>query len=205
MAWASRAWAVARAWSLDAAIALSLTLVAVALLTSDAYVEVPFLRNRLAVLHLLPVLTAMALGFPLVDRTPWLTLLSPHPALRQPLLRLGAVILVSLPLVAVLVALGWTLAAASVVLGFVGVVAPCAALLRLWYWAPMFGVLVAWAFQGPGRLAGVVGPEWRLFSAAALLLGGSLYVAAEAARVRRVVRGAPADSEEGRALDTIRP
>lgn len=201
----AHAWAVARAWSLDGALAVSLGLAAAALLTSDTYVELPFLRNRLAVLHLMPVLAGMALGFPLVDRLPELALLSPRSPARLPALRLAAVVLVSLPLPAALVALGWTTAGASVVLGFVGVAAASAALLHLWYWAPMFGVLVAWAYQGQGTFAGVAGPEWAVPAMVALTLGGSVYVATEAWRVRRIVRGVGAESEDGLALDTIRP
>lgn len=200
-----RAWAVARAWSLDGALMVSIGLALAALLTSDAYVELPFLRNRLAVLHLMPVLAGMALGFPLVDRLPELALLSPRSPARVPTLRFAAVVLVALPVPAALVTLGWTTAGASVVLGFVGIAAASAALLRLWYWAPMFGVLVAWAYQGQGYLAGRAGPEWGLPALIALGLGGSVYVVAEAWRVRRVVRGVGAESEEGRAIDTIRP
>lgn len=200
-----RVWAVVRAWSLDGALMTSLGLAAVALATSDAYVELPFLRNRLAVLHLMPVLAGMALGFPLVDRMPELALLSPRSPARLPALRFGAVVLVALPVPAALVALGWTTAGASVVLGFVGIAAASAAVLRLWYWAPMFGVLVAWAYQGQGYLSGVAGPEWGMPALVALGLGGGAYVAAEAWQVRRVVQGVGAESEDGRALDTIRP
>jgi hypothetical protein len=202
---ATRAVAVARAWSLDGALAVSVGLAVAALVTSDTYVELPFLRNRLAMLHLMPVLAGMALGFPLVDRMPELAVLSPRSALRLPALRVAAVALVSLPVAGALVALGWTVGGASVVLGFVGVAAACAAVLRLWYWAPMFAVLVAWAYQGPGYLSGVAGPEWGEPALASLALGAALYVAVEAWRVRRVVRGVGEDSEEGRALDTIRP
>ena len=205
MTWVLRGWSVARAWSLDGAFVMSLGLAAAALLTSDAYVELPFLRNRLAVLHLMPVLAGMALGFPLVDRMPELALLSPRSPARLPALRFAAVVLVALPVPAALVALGWSTAGASVVLGFVGIAAASAAVLRLWYWAPMFGVLVAWAYQGQGYLAGVAGPEWGRPAAVALALGGSIYVAAEAWRVHRVVRGVGAESEDGPALDTIRP
>lgn len=200
-----RVWAVARAWSLDGALVVALGLAAAALLTSDAYVELPFLRNRLAVLHLMPVLAAMALGFPLVDRMPELALLSPRSAARLPALRFGAVVLVALPVPAALVAVGWTAAGASVVLGFVGIAAASAAVLRLWYWAPMFGVLVAWAYRGQGYLAGAAGPEWRTPALVALGAGGALYVLVETHRVRRVVRGLAAESEEGHAVDTMRP
>lgn len=201
----ARVWSVARAWSLDGALAVSIGLALVAMLNSDAFVELPFLRNRLAVQHLMPVLAAMALGFPLVDRMPELALLSPRSPARLPALRFAAVVLVALPVPAALVALGWTTAGASVVLGFVGIAAASAALLRLWYWAPMFGVLVAWAYQGQGYLAGVAGPEWGMPALVALGLGGSVYVAVEAWRVRRVVRGVGAESEDGHAVDTIRP
>ena len=205
MASARRAWAVARAWSLDAALGTSILLALVALVTSDAYVELPFLRNRIAVLDLLPVLAATALGFPLVDRMPGLGLLSPRAPVWQPTLRLGAVALASLPVAATLAALGWTAAGASVVLGFVGVAAACAAVLRLWYWAPMFGVLVAWGYRRPGGLAAVAGAEWSTVSLVALALGGAGYVAVEASRVRRAVRGVAAESDPARALDTIPP
>lgn len=200
-----RVWSVARAWSLDGALAVSLGLAAAALLTSDAYVELPFVRNRLAVLHLMPVLAGMALGFPFVDRMPELALLSPRSAVRLPALRFAAVVVVALPVPAALVALGWTPAGASVVLGFVGIAAASAAVLRLWYWAPMFGVLVAWAYQGEGYLGGMAGPEWGRPAAISLALGGVVHVAIEAWRVHRVVRGVGAESEEGRGLDTIRP
>lgn len=196
---------MARAWSLDGALMVALGLAVAALLTSDVVVELPFLSNRLAVLHLMPVLAGMALGFPLVDRMPELAVLSPRTPLRMPALRLTGVVLVALPVPGALVALGWTPQGASVVLGFVGVAAACAAVLRLWYWAPMFGALVAWAYQGDGYLTGVVGPEWCLPSLLGLALGGGLYIAVEAWRVRRVVRGLAAESEEGLALDTIRP
>lgn len=201
----ARGWAVARAWSLDGALAVSLGLAAAALLTSDAYVELPFLRNRLAVLHLMPVLAGMALGFPLVDRMPELALLAPRSPMRLPALRMGCLVLVSLPVPAALVALGWSVGGASTVLGFVGIAAASAALLRLWYWAPMFGVLVAWGYASPDRLSGVAGPEWRTPALLALAVGGSLYVAVEAWRVRRVVRGVGAESDDGHAVDTIRP
>lgn len=200
-----RIWAVARAWSLDGALVVALGLAAATLLTSDAYVELPFLRNRLAVLHLMPVLAGMALGFPLVDRMPELALLSPRPVAWLPALRFGTVVLIALPVPAALVAVGWTTAAASVVLGFVGIAAASAAVLRLWYWVPMFGLLVAWAYQGQGHLVEAAGPEWRTPALVALGAGGALYVVVEACRVRRVVRGAGAESEEGRAVDTIRP
>lgn len=201
----ARVWSVARAWSLDGALAVSIGLALVAFLNSDAYVELPFLRNRLAVQHLMPVLAAMALGFPLVDRMPELALLSPRSTVRLPTLRFAAVVLVALPVPAALVVLGWTLAGASSVLGFVGIAAASAAVLRLWYWAPMFGVLVAWAYQGQGYLVGVAGPEWGMPALVTLALGGSVYVAVEARRVRRVVRGVGAESEDGRVVDTIRP
>lgn len=205
MASVRRAWAVARGWSLDAALGMSILLALVALVTSDAYVELPFLRNRIAVLHLLPVLAAMALGFPLVDRMPELSLLSPRSAARQPALRMVAVTLASLPVTAALAGLGWSLPGATVVLGFVGIVAPCAALLGLWYWAPMFAVLLAWAYGRPAGLTAVAGPEWRTASLASLVLGGTIYVAIEAWRIRRMVRGVGAESDPGGALDTIRP
>lgn len=200
-----RVWAIARTWSLDAALAVAVAVGVVALTTSGVYLEVPFLRNRTTVLHVVPVLAAMALGFPLVDRLAELSLLAPRPAMRLPLIRVAAVATTGLPVMLALVLVGWTPAGASVVLGFLGLAAASAALLRLWYWAPMFVVMVAWAHQRPAHLAAQAGDGWLVASLATLLAGAVVHVAVEAARVRRAVRGVSAESAPEQDLDTIRP
>lgn len=185
-----RAGAVARTWGLGAALAVSLALAGVALVAGDAYVELPVFENRTTVLNALPVLAAMALGFPMVDRWPELTRVAGWSPLRLPVLRLAAVTLVSVPVPLALVAAGWRLSAAAVVLGLVGVAALAVAALGLWYWVPMFGVLVAWVQLRPAYLEVSAGLAWLAGSIGALLLGGAGYVLVEAVRVRRQVSAA---------------
>ncbi len=192
---ARRALAVARAWGLGGGLALALALAGVAGLAGDVYVELPVIENRTTVLNALPVLTATALGYPMVDRWPELTRLVGWSPARLFAARLLAVVAVSLPVPLALVAAGWTPRAASVVLGFVGVAALLVAVLGLWYWVPMFGVLVAWVQVRPAYLEVSASTGWLVGSLGTLLLGGAGYVAAESWRVRRAVR----------ALDTIRP
>ncbi len=190
MAWASvrRGHAVARAWGLMASAGLCVGLGAVALIATDAYVDLPLLRNRTTVLHLLPVLAATAAGFPLVDRTPDLTLVSSrHPAV-LPIWRLAGTAAAMLPTVAGLVAAGWTVAGASVALGFVGVAALAAGVLRLWYWAPMLVAVVLWAHLRPPYLAVAAGWGWAGASLLMLVVGGAACAATQAHRVRRATQ-----------------
>lgn len=195
---------VAGCWGLGAALVASLALCAVGVLAGDVYVELPFLRNKTILLHLLPVLSAMALGFGLVDRTPELTLLAPAPV-RLPLLRLAGTVAVALPVLVTLVAAGWTLAGASVVLAMLGLAALSAALLRLWYWVPFFAIVVGWAQARSPAAAATAGPGWLLVSLGVLAAGGAAYVLVEAWRVRRVIHGDDARTRGGRDLDTMRP
>lgn len=192
---ARRVLAVARAWGLGGGLAVSLALAGVATIAGDAAVELPVIENRTTVLNALPVLTAAALGYPMVDRWPELTRLVAWSPARLFALRLLAVALVALPVPVALVAGGWTARAASVVLGFVGVAALLVTVLGLWYWVPMFGVLVAWVQVRPAYLEVTASTAWVVGSFGVLLLGGAGYVATEAWRVRRQVR----------ALDTMRP
>lgn len=192
---ARRVLAVARAWGLGGGLAVSLALAGVATIAGDAAVELPVIENRTTVLNALPVLTAAALGYPMVDRWPELTRLVAWSPARLFALRLLAVALVALPVPVALVAGGWTARAASVVLGFVGVAALLVTVLGLWYWVPMFGVLVAWVQVRPAYLEVTASTAWVVGSFGLLLLGGAGYVATEAWRVRRQVR----------ALDTMRP
>lgn len=196
--------AVVGCWGLGAALVASLGLCVVGSLAGDVYVELPFLRNKTVVLHLIPVLSAMALGFGLVDRTPGLTLLAPVP-LRLPLLRLAGTLVVALPVLGTLVGAGWTLAGASVVLGMLGLAALSAALLRLWYWVPFFGLVVGWAQARSPVAAATAGPGWLLLSLGVLAAGGAAYVLVETWRVRRVIHGDDARTRGGRDLDTMRP
>lgn len=161
-----------------------------ALVAGDAYVELPVFENRTTVLNALPVLAAMALGYPMVDRWPELTGVAGWSLLRLPTLRLAAVVVVSVPVQLALVAAGWRVSAAAVVLGLVGVAAVAVAALGLWYWVPMFGVLVAWVQLRPAYLEVSAGPGWLAGSIGTLLLGGVAYVLVEAARVRRQVSAA---------------
>lgn len=204
MASPDRARVVARVWGLPAALVASLALCTVVVLAGDVWVEVPLLRNQITLLHLVPALTGMALGFPLVDRTPDLTLLAVAPG-RLPMLRLMAVVAVSSPVIVVLMAAGWTWAGASVVLGFVGFAALAAGMLRLAYWVPFFAVVVTWGQLRAPWEAAAAGPWWLVGSLGSLVAGGASYVAIGAWRVRRVVRGGDAKSGCGHGLDTIRP
>jgi len=185
MAWASRAPAVSRAWGLVAALGASVVLSLGVLATGDTPLALPFLANPTTVLHLMPVLGATAVGFPLVDRWPELTLLAPGNPARLAALRLAGSAGAALPLVAALVGAGWTVAGASVVLGFVGVAALVVPLLRLWYWAPMLGVVLLWAQLRPAYLAATAAPVWLAIAGAAFSVGGAAYVVAEAVRVQR--------------------
>lgn len=179
--------AVVRGWGLGAALVAALALCVVGSLAGDVYVDLPFLGDRTIILHLLPVLTGMALGFPLVDRTPELTLLAPG-SLRLPVLRLVGTLVVALPVLGTLLAAGWTAPGASVVLGMLGITALSAAVLGLWYWVPFFGVVVAWV-QGRSPMdAAGAGAGWLAASLGALALGGAAYLVLSTLRVRRQVR-----------------
>lgn len=191
----ARCAAVLRAWGLVAALAAAAGLTLLALVAGDVYVDLPVMGRKLTVLHLLPVLTAMAVSFPLVDRTPDVTLQAGRSVLTISACRLVAVAVVALPVPAALVAGGWTVGGAATVLGFVGVAAVAAAVLGLWYWAPLLVAMVAWLKLRPPYLVEAAGTDWLLLSLAALVGGGAIHVAIEGWRVRRVVR----------ALDTIRP
>lgn len=192
---ASRVPAVARAWGLDVGLGVALALAGVALLAGDAAVELPVIQNRTTVLNALPVLAATALGYPLVDRWPELSRLAGRSPAGLPVLRLLAVVAVSLPVPVALVAAGWTARAAVVVLGFAGVVALLVTVLGLWYWVPMFGVLVAWVQLRPAYLEVTASPAWLAGSLGVLVAGGAGYVLVETWRVRRAVRS----------LDIMRP
>lgn len=185
MAWARRGLAVARAWGLGAAFGAGVLMMLGSLGTGDTPLALPVLGNPTTVLHLMPVLGAVAVGFPLVDRWPELTRLAPARPWRQPVLRLLGCATAALPLVGGLVAVGWTLAGASVVLGFLGVVALGVPLLRLWYWAPMLGVVLLWAQLRPAYLAATAAPVWLAIAGAAFSVGGAAYVVAETVRVQR--------------------
>lgn len=186
---------MARAWGLGGGLAVALALAVVATIAGDLSVELPIIENRTTVLNALPVLTATALGYPMVDRWPELTRVVGWSPARLFALRLLAVALVSLPVPIALVAAGWTARAATVVLGFVGVAALLVTVLGLWYWVPMFGVLVAWVQVRPAYLEVTASTAWLVGSLGLLLLGGAGYVVVETWRVRRQVR----------ALDTMRP
>lgn len=182
--------AVVRCWGLGAAFFAALGLCIVGSLAGDVYVDLPLLADRTIVIHLLPVLTGMALGFPLVDRTPELTLLAPV-SHRLPVLRLVGTLVVSLPVLVTLLAAGWTSAGASVVLGMLGLAALSAAVLGPWYWVPFFGVVVAWVQVRSPEAAATAGPGWLPVSLGAFALGGAAYVVLSTLRVRRQVRVRP--------------
>lgn len=170
---------------LAAALAAAVTVAMGALITGDTPLALPMAGNPTTVLHLMPVLGAVVVGFPLVDRWPELTLLSQAPPACHPALRLGGCVTAALPVPVALGATGWTAAGASVVLGFVGVVALVVPLLRLWYWAPMLVVIMAWVRLRDPHRAVVAGEEWWAVSLAALALGGGAYVIVETVRLRR--------------------
>ena len=199
MAWTrpalARCAAVLRAWGLVAALGSAAALALLALVAGDVYVELPVMGRKLTVLHLLPVLTAMAVSFPLVDRTPDLTLQAGRSVLAMSVFRLVTVAVVALPVALALVAGGWPAGGAAAVLGFVGLAAVAAAVLGLWYWAPLLVAMVAWLRLRPPYLVETAGTDWLLLSLVTLVGGGAVHVAIEGWRVRRVVRG----------LDTIRP
>lgn len=191
-------------WGLGAALVAAVALCVVGGLAGDVYVALPFLRNKTIVAHLLPVLTAMALGFVLVDRMPELTLLAPVP-LRMSLLRLAGAVLVALPVLVTLTAAGWTVAGASVVLGMLGVAALSAGLLGPWYWVPFFVIVVGWAQGRSPVAAATAGPGWLLVSLALLVGGGGSYLAIGWWRVRRLIHATGARTEGRCDLDTMRP
>ena len=207
MAWDDRHAAVVRSWGLDVALAIGLLLAAVVLVVGDVLVELPMLRDQIRILHVLPALAAVVLPFPLVDRTPGLTLVAARSPAALSLLRLGGVVLASLPVPAALLAGGWTLPAALVGVAFVGIAAAACAFLGLWYWAPMLGLLVVWMQWGSREREAVytAGWPWLVVDLALLAAGGGAYVAVETARVRRRVRAAGTSSETRRGADTIRP
>lgn len=191
----TRGLAVVRAWGFVAALVATAALALLAAVAGDVYVELPVLGNKTTMLHLLPVLTAMAASFPLVDRMPGITLQAGRSVAGMSALRVIGIAVVALPVAVALVAGGWSVGGAAAVLGFVGLAAVAAALLGLWYWAPLLVVMVAWLKLRPPYLAEAAGTDWLLLSLATLLAGAVVYVAIESWRVRRVVR----------AVDTIRP
>lgn len=190
-----RALAVLRAWGLVPALLSAAGLALLAVVAGDVYVELPVIRNKMTMLHLLPALTAMAGAFPLVDRTPGVTLQAGRAVAGLAALRVTGVAVVALPVAVALVVGGWTVGGAAAVLGFVGVAAVGAALLGLWYWAPLLLMMAAWLKLRPPYLAEAAGTDWLLLSLASLLAGAAVYIAIECWRVRRVVS----------AVDTIRP
>ncbi len=205
MAWDNRYVAVLRSWGLGVALGAGLVLAAASLLVGDVYVDLPMLRDQIRILHVFPGLAALVLPVPLVDRTPSLTLMTMRSPAVLSLLRLGGVVLASLPVVAALLLVGWTLPAALVVIGFVGGAAVVCSLVGLWYWAPMLGLLVVWLQWGSREQAFTAGWLWLVADLAALVVGGGAYVAVETARVRLRVRTAGTSSESRRPADTIRP
>lgn len=194
-----------RAWGLGGGLAVAGALAGVALVAGDVYVELPLVENRTTVLHALPVLTATALGYPMVDRWPDLSLVAGRPPARLFALRLLAVVVLSVPVLLALVAAGWTVPAATVVLAATGVAALLVAVLGLWYWVPMFGVLVAWVQLRPSYLLEGRGAVVLAGTMLVLAAGGAAYVAIGAGRVRRAVRATGAESEVGADLATMRP
>lgn len=204
MAWDSRRVAVVRSWGLGVALAAGLFFAAASLLVGDVYVELPMVRDQVRILHVFPGLAAVVLPFPLVDRTSGLTLVAARSPAALALLRLGGVVLTSFPVAAALLAVGWTLPAALVVLGFIGVAATACALVGLWYWAPMLGLLVVWLQWGSREEVFTAGWPWLVADLAVLVVGGGTYVAIETARVRLRVRSAGTSSESRRRADTIR-
>lgn len=205
MAWDSRHVAVVRCWGLDVALVCGLLLAAVVLVVGDVFVELPMLRDQVRILHVLPALAAVVLPFPLVDRTPGLTLVAARSPGCLSLLRLGGVVLTSLPVPIALLAGGWSLSSALVSVGFVGIAAAACAFLGLWYWAPMLGLLVGWLQVGSREAVSTAGWPWLVADLALLVAGGGVYVVVETARARRSVRAAGTSSETGRGADTIRP
>lgn len=205
MAWDRRRVAVLRAWGLGVAAASGGILAAMTLLLGDVYIGLPMLRDQVRILHVLPGLAALVLPFPLVDRTPFLTLMTVRSPAVLSLLRLCGVVLAGLPLVAALLVVGRTLPAALVVVGFIGVAAGTCAVLGLWYWAPMLCLLVGWLQGGSGEEAFRAGWPWLVADLAVLVVGGGAYVAVESGRVRLRVREVGTSSGSGRGADTIRP
>lgn len=203
MAWDSRVLSVVRAWGLGVALLVALSLGGAALLAGDVYVDLPGVPDIVAVLHLFPGLVAMALAFPLVDRTPEWTLLSARGPVPLLLGRLAGVLALATLVAACVRAAGWSVAGTGVVLGFVGVAALASAVLGLWYWAPVLGLTYGWV-QWPARDEAVrAGPAWAALWLVVLLAGGAGYVLVEASRVRRQVGGAGSGARCR--ADTIRP
>lgn len=205
MAWDRRHVTVVRAWGLGVAAACGGLLAAVTLLLGDVYVDLPMVRDQVRILHILPGLAALVLPFPLLDRTPFLTLMSVRSPAALSVVRLCGVVLASVPVALALLLVGWTLPAALVVVGFIGVAAGACAAFGLWYWAPMLCLLIVWLQWGSREDVFSAGWAWLVADLGALALGGGAYVAVETARVRRKVRAAGTSSESRRRADTIRP
>ncbi|MFC7502569.1 hypothetical protein ACOACQ_05435 [Nocardioides sp. CPCC 206347] len=205
MAWDRRCFAVIRAWGLGVSLVAGVVLAGVVLVVGDVYLDLPALRDRVRIVHVFPGLAAVVLPFPLVDRTPGLTLLSVRPPAVLALLRLGGVLLTSAPVVVAVLLVGWTLPGALVVVAFVGIAAAACALAGLWYWVPMMGLLVVWLQWGSREQVVTAGWVWLVADLAVLVVGGIGYVAIGARRVRRVVREVGTSSGSGRPADTIRP
>ncbi|WP_182377499.1 hypothetical protein [Nocardioides sp. WS12] len=205
MAWDRRRVAVIRAWGLAAGLAAGVVLAGVTLVVSDVYLDLPTLRDRVRIVHVFPGLAAVVLPFPLVDRTPGLTLMSARPPVVLALFRLGGVLLTSAPVVAALLLVGWTLPGALVVVAFLGIAAAACALAGLWYWVPMMGLLVVWLQWGSREEVVHAGGVWLSVDVALFVVGSALYVALECGRVRSLTREAGTSSGRRRGADTIRP
>ncbi|KRA38345.1 MULTISPECIES: hypothetical protein [unclassified Nocardioides] len=194
-----------RVWGLGVALATAGALSGATLMVGDVHLSVPGVRDAVAVLHTLPGLTAVALAFPLVDRTPDLTLMATVPPWRHFAMRFAAVVALSMPVAACVHAALWSIAGAGAVLGFVGLAAVGCACLGLWYWGPTLLLSFGW-IHWPGRdEAALADPIWLVAWLGLLGLCGAGYVAISVRRVQRVVRAAGTSSESRRGADTIRP
>lgn len=165
-----------------------LALAGVVATVGEAYFDVPGLRNRVLINHVLPSLAAVVLPFPLIDRTPMLTLMAARPAWQALLMRLCVVGVVAVPVALALVGVGWTLAASLSVFGWVGVAAVSCAALGQWFWAPTLLLGVVWLQWGPREWSYWAGLEWVAVDIALLLVGSSVYVTWESAKIRRLTR-----------------
>lgn len=205
MACSSRVLVVARVWGLGSALVVAFVVGCFALMVGDVFVPVPGVRDIVAVLHMVPGLAAIALAFPLIERTPDLTVLSAHSPNRLFALRFIGVVGVSLPVAVCVDLAGWSASGAAMVLGFVGLAAVASAALGIWYWGPALVLMYAW-IHWPGRDSfAFAGPFWLAVWLAVVGVCGVSYVVISARRVHRVVRGVGAKSGSGQGLDTIRP
>ena len=178
-----------RSWSVAASAWSGLGLAVAVSLVGEAYVDVPGLHNRVLINHVLPSLAAVVLPFPLIDRTPTLTLMAARPPWRALLMRLCVVGAVAVPVVIALVSVGWTLAASLSVFAWLGVAAVACAALGQWFWAPTLLLGVVWLQWGPREWPYGAGLEWVAVDTALLLVGSLVYVVWEAGKIRRLTRG----------------